>query len=209
MNLRAGPGQSPPTCQPARCVGPRSIACQAAQRSKRVPQEVGDPTCTTAYHGRTQSHHWWTWRCVCTVYVLLYCTPAHNAVGPPRPPSSARGFGCYCTHVTHHARTRAEPFPQPRCHGLAAALAAMDDGPPSHGGPRQRSTRYPTPLWIAVMGTLLFRATQVPNGQMAVSFFFPYCRQLLGRVVQACAFWMLLLCVLSFAKTKSTKTSQI
>ena len=118
---------------------------------------------------------------MCTVYVLLYCTPAHNAaVGPPRPPSSARGFGCYCTHlshrhsVAHHARTRAEPFPHPRCHGLAvaAALAAMDDGPISWR-PEAKIHQVSNASWIAVMGTLLFRATQVPNGQMAVSFFFP------------------------------------
>lgn len=52
------PGQSSPTCQPARRVCPRSIACQAAQSSKRVPQGAGDPTCTTAYYGRSQL--WWT-----------------------------------------------------------------------------------------------------------------------------------------------------
>lgn len=157
--------------------GPSSTPCQKPLGGRNVShKERGDLTCTTAG------------LCVYSA-VLLYssCTAPLRPCPWCRGPA-ARGTGLVATvrhSVTHHARARMHDPPsllssptvrpppamsRPCCacrHGWAHRAAAR-------GG---KIHQVSNASWIAQMGTLLFRATQVPNPQWLSLFFF-YCRQL-------------------------------
>lgn len=189
--------------------GPSSTPCQKPLGGRNVShKERGDLTCTTAG------------LCVYSA-VLLYssCTAPLRPCPWCRGPA-ARGTGLVATvrhSVTHHARARMHDPPsllssptvrpppamsRPCCacrHGWAHRAAAR-------GG---KIHQVSNASWIAQMGTLLVRATQVPNPQWLSLFFF----LLSAACTRRCQVWLLFwlvrfgscCCVLSFAKTKSNK----
>jgi hypothetical protein len=176
--------------------GPSSTPCQKPLGGRNVSHKGrGDLTCTTGGCVCTGQY-------CCTVAVLHPCGPAHGAVGPPRvAPVWLLLYGTAWRTTHEHECTiplpplESDPHPtmsRPCCacrHGWAHRAAAR-------GG---KIHQVSNASWIAQMGTLLFRATQVPNPQW-LSLFFSIVGSLHASVpglvtVLACAFWILLLCV--------------